>query len=102
TLADQGACALLGVTVSKDNPLTASFVDAQNTWYGRPDLPVGVVRDPAAQKRESRYLSLADSPGYPHDLRSNDAAREAVDLLRELLAHEEDGTVVLVSVGIAS
>ncbi len=102
TLADQGACELLGVTVSKDNPLTASFVDAQNTWYGRPDLPVGVVRDPAAQKRESRYLSLADSPDYPHDLRSNGAAREAVDLLRELLARAEDGAVVLVSVGIAS
>src|SRR5690606_2689437 len=91
-----------GVTVSKDNPLTASFVDAQNTWYGRPDLPIGVVRDPAAQKRESRYLSLADSPDYPHDLRSNEEAREAVDLLRELLAREKDGEVVLVSVGIAS
>ncbi len=102
TLADQGACELLGVTVSKDHPLTASFVDAQNTWYGRPDLPVGVVRDPAAQKRESRYLSLADSPDYPHDLRSNEEAREAVDLLRELLAGEEDGGVVIVSVGIAS
>src|SRR5690606_16087387 len=51
TLADRGACELIGVTVSKNHPLTASFVDAQNTFYGRPNLPIGVTRDPAAQHR---------------------------------------------------
>ncbi len=102
TLADRGACELLGVTISKINPLAASFVDAQNTFYGRPDLPVGITRDPAAQKRESKYLQLADSPHYPHNLRSNDQAREAVDLLRELLAKQPDQSVSLISVGIAS
>lgn len=102
TLADRGACELLGVTISKDNPLSAGFVDAQNTFYGRPDLPVGVTRDPAAQKRESRFLKLAGSPDYPHDLRHNDEAREAVDLLRELLAKSPDKSISLISVGIAS
>lgn len=102
TLADRGACELLGVTISKNNPLTASFVDAQNTFYGRPDLPIGVTRDPTAQKRESRYLKLADSPDYPHDLCRNEDAREAVDLLRELLAKQPDHSVSLISVGIAS
>lgn len=102
TLADRGACELLGVTISKDHPLTAAFVDAQNTFYGRPDLPIGVTRDPASQKRESRYLSLAGSVNYPHDLTGNDNAREAVDLLRELLAKADDGSVSLISVGIAS
>lgn len=102
SLADRGACELIGVTVSKVNPLTAPFVDAQNTFYGRPDLPVGVTRDPDAQQRESRYLSLAESPYYPHDLRSNEEAREAVDLIRELLATSPDGSVSIVSVGIAS
>ena len=102
TLSDRGACELIGVTISKVNPRTASFVDAQNTWYGRPDLPIGVTRDPQAQKRESKYLGLADSPDYPHDLRDTAAAREAVDLLRELLATSPDGSVTIVSVGIAS
>jgi len=102
TLSDRGACEFIGVTISKDNPRTASFVDAQNSWYGRPDLPVGVTRDPQAQKRESKYLGLADSPDYPHDLRDNASAREAVDLLRELLATSPDGSVTIVSVGIAS
>lgn len=102
TLADRGACEFLGVTISKDNPLTASFVDAQNTFYGRPDLPIGVTRDPTAQKRPSSYLKLAGSPDYPHDLKKNEDAREAVDVLRELLAKQPDGSVSIISVGIAS
>jgi purine nucleosidase len=102
TLADRGACELLGVTVSKNHPLTARFVDAQNTYYGRPGLPVGVTRDDAAQHRESRFLELAESPRYPHALRSNDEAHDAVELIRELLAAQPDGSVVIVSVGIAS
>ncbi|MBP9224362.1 MAG: nucleoside hydrolase [Verrucomicrobiales bacterium] len=102
SLADRGACTLLGVTVSKNNPLTASFVDAQNTFHHRPDLPVGVTRDANAQQRESKYLALAESPHYPHDLQNNDDAREAVDLLRELLAKAPDGSVSIISVGIAS
>lgn len=102
SLADRGACELLGVTISKQNPQTVSFVDAQNTFHGRPDLPVGVTRDKTAQKRESRYLSLAESPHYPHDLRRNEDAPEAVDLIRRLLAAQPDGSVSIVSVGIAS
>ncbi|SKA75777.1 Inosine-uridine preferring nucleoside hydrolase [Prosthecobacter debontii] len=102
SLADRGACHLLGVTISKQNPQTAAFVDAQNTFYGRPDLPIGVTRDETAQKRESRYLKLADSANYPHNIRSNDDVPEAVALLRQLLAAQPDGSVSLVSVGIAS
>jgi hypothetical protein len=102
TLADRGACEFLGVTVSKNNPLTASFVDAQNTFHGRPDLPVGVTRDPKAQHRESRYLKLADSKDYPHDLKLNEDASDAVRLIHELLNAQPDHSVTIISVGIAS
>lgn len=102
SLADRGACELLGVTVSKNNPLTAGFVDAANTFYGRPDLPIGVTRDASAQRRDSKYLKLADSPDYPHDLKRNEDARDAVELIRELLEKQPDGSVTIVSVGIAS
>ncbi|MES2735706.1 MAG: nucleoside hydrolase [Verrucomicrobiota bacterium] len=101
-LADRGACELLGVTISKQNPLTAAFVDAQNTFHGRPDLPIGVTRDATAQKRESRYLKLAESPHYKHNIQSNDDVPDAVSLLRQLLAAQPDHSVSLVSVGIAS
>jgi hypothetical protein len=102
SLADRGACEFLGVTISKNNPLTASFVDAENTFYGRPNLPVGVTRDAAAQKRESKYLKLADSPDYPHDLKRNEDAKDAVELIHELLSQQPDHSVTIISVGIAS
>ena len=102
TLADRGACEFLGVTISKHHPHTASFVDAQNTFYGRPDLPIGVTRDPEAQHRESKYLKLADVPEYPHDLRRNEDAADAVELLRTILNGQPNRSVTIVSVGIAS
>lgn len=102
TLAHRGACDFLGVTVSKNHPLTASFVDAQNTFHGRPDLPIGVTRDAKAKHRESKYLKLADSPHYPHDLKRNEDAKDAVELIRELLMAQPDHSVTIISVGIAS
>lgn len=102
SLMDRGVCELLGVTISKQNPQTAAFVDAVNTFYGRSDLPIGVTRDATAQKRDSRYLKLADSPDYPHDIRSNEDVPEAVSLLRQMLVRQPDHSVSIVSVGIAS
>ncbi|TWU01363.1 nucleoside hydrolase [Neorhodopirellula pilleata] len=105
TLADRHECEILAVTVSKINPLAAPFVDAVNTFYGRPDIPIGVTRD--AQKRDSKYLHLiqqrdGDELRYPHDLTSSDAAPDAVATLRQTLAAAEDHSVVLIQVGLAA
>ena len=105
-LADRGECQIEAVTISKINPLAASFVDAVNTFYGRGDLPIGATRD--AQRRESRYLALCKatepdgSQRYPHDLLSSDQADEAVPLLRRTLAAAEDHRMVIIQVGIAA
>ena len=104
-LADRGECELQAVTISKINSLTAPFVDAVNTYYGRGDIPIGVTRD--AQRRESRYLKLCkatdgDHFRYPHDLLTSDDAPAAVDVLRKTLATAEDRSVVIIQVGLAS
>ena len=41
-LESRGECKLLAVTLTKDNPLAAAFVDAVNTFYGRGEIPIGV------------------------------------------------------------
>lgn len=101
TLADRGAGELIGVTISKENPQTAAFVDAVNTFYGRPNLPIGVTRDPTAQKRDSKFTKLGELPDYPHNIRSNADVPEAASLMRRLLAAQPDKSVSIVSVGIA-
>jgi inosine-uridine nucleoside N-ribohydrolase len=105
TLADRGECKIKAVTISKINPLTAPFVDAVNTFYGRPDIPIGVPR--AAQRRESKYLSLVnqrdgDDDRYPHDVRSSDDAEAAVQVIRKVLAEAADRSIVIVQVGLAT
>jgi inosine-uridine nucleoside N-ribohydrolase len=98
-LETRGVCRLLAVTVTKDHPKAAAFVDIVNTFYGRGDIPIGVVRN-GATRDEGRYLKLADNVDrYPHDLRSGADAPDAVELLRRTLAAQPDGSVTLVQVG---
>src|SRR3981189_1142685 len=40
----RGECRLLAVTVTKDNPWAAVYVDLVNTFYGRARIPVGMVK----------------------------------------------------------
>lgn len=100
----RGAVDLLAVTSTKDHPKSAAYLDAFNTWYGFPDVPIGVVRDGAA-KTEGRFngqVDRRDKNGdllFPHDLLSGADAPEAVSLIRETLAAQADGTVTLVQVG---
>jgi inosine-uridine nucleoside N-ribohydrolase len=96
SLQKRGACELLAVTITKDHPQAAAFVDAVNTFYGYPDTPIGVVRDGAA-KEPGKFNLLADK--YPHDLKSGADAPEAGALIKEILAKQPDGSVVIAQVG---
>jgi inosine-uridine nucleoside N-ribohydrolase len=103
-LQKRGACELLAVTITKDHPQAAAFVDAVNTLYGYPDTPIGVVRDGAA-KEAGKFNLLADEKNadgtlrYPHDLKGGADAPEAVTLIKEILAKQPDGSVVIAQVG---
>lgn len=103
-LQKRGACELLAVTITKDHPQAAAFVDAVNTLYGYPDTPIGVVRDGAA-KEAGKFNLLADEKNsdgslrYPHDLKSGADVPEAVELIKKVLAAQPDGSVVIAQVG---
>ena len=105
-LESRGECKLIAVTISKDHDACAPFVDAVNTFYGRGDIPIGVVRN-GATPEESKFTLLAQQedggqPRYPHDLASGNDAPEAVSLLREVLAGQDDGSVVVIQVGFST
>lgn len=102
-LARRGAVELLAVTSTKDHPKSVAYIDALNTWYGFPDVPLGAVRDGAA-KEEGKFNGQVDRKGpdgkpfFPHDL-DGKSAPEAVSLIRQTLAAQPDGSVMLVQVG---
>lgn len=103
-LQKRGACELLAVTITKDHPQAAAFVDAINTFHGYPDVPIGVVRN-GATPEPGKFNKLADEKNpdgsfrFPHDLLSGEQAPEAVGLLRKLLAAQPDNSVALAQVG---
>lgn len=98
-LADSGQVEILATIGSNQSPYVAPVLDVMNTYFGRPELPVGVVRGqavnlPAEQKWDS--LLVAD---YPHDLATNRQAEDATALYRRLLAAQPDSSVTIVTVG---
>ncbi|MFO8015302.1 MAG: nucleoside hydrolase [Phycisphaerae bacterium] len=98
-LADRGEARILAVITTTDDPHTPSCADAVNTWYGRGDVPIGVL-DPASGggRSRSRYAK-AVAEACPHDLAAYADAEDAVRLYRRTLAAQPDGSVVLVTVG---
>jgi hypothetical protein len=102
-LQSRGDCELLAVTITKPDELAGPFVDAVNTFYSRPGIPIGYTH--AGLKNEpSKFLPLAEvkddgKPRYPHQLKRSSDAAAATHLLREILSRQPDHSVVLVQVG---
>jgi hypothetical protein len=106
-LQSRGACKLLAVTVSVDNDLAAPFVDAVNTFYGRGDIPIGVVGKGGVVE-QSKYLGLVEQKEqdgrfrYPHNLLSGRDAPPATQVFRKVLAAQADHSVVIAQVGFST
>ena len=98
-LADRGEIELLAVGVVIGHESAVPYVHAVNTWYGRPDLPIGTIKGPAPYSRDG-YMGriVAD---YPHSL-SQKAAPDVVKLYRKVLASQPDRSVTLIAVGPAT
>jgi len=96
-------CQLLAVTITKPDELAAPFVDAMNTFYGRPGLPIGFTH--AGLKNEpGKFLPLAEAKDegnlrYPHKLMHSSDAPPATQLLRRTLSKQPDHSVTMIQVG---
>lgn len=102
-LQTRGAAELLAVTITKPDELAGPFIDAMNTFYGRPGIPIGFTHAALADT-PSRFLSLAEARDqgelrFPHHLRRSSDAPEAARLLRRILSRQPDHSVVLVQIG---
>lgn len=99
---------LLAVTITKDNPYAAPFVDVVNTFYGRPDIPIGVVhhgKTPAAATMLTVPVEARDTAGhflYPHRLENGSQAPDAVSLLTKVLEQQPDHSVTIAQIGFST
>lgn len=99
---------LLAVTITKDNHDAATFIDLVNQFYGRPDVPIGVVRN-GKTPNDTPMLKVPverrDARGnyiYPRNLRDGSEAPEAVALLTHILKDQPDGSVSIAQIGFST
>lgn len=106
-LQSRGECELLAVTSSKDNPYSSLYCDVLNTFYGRPEIPLGRVQqgktpqDGSYVRKVVEYVSQG-KPVFKRQHQTADELPEAVSLLRQTLAAQPDDSVVLVVVGFST
>jgi len=104
-LADEGEAEILATVTVVGDPQSAGALDVINTYYGRPDIPVGAYggkrwedAHPYWIEPDTGYLeALVDE--YESDVKNRDQAQEAVATYRKVLAAEDDGSVTVVTVG---
>lgn len=96
-LADRGEAEILATMVSSHNPWSAPCVDAINTFYGRPDLPIGAPKGAGANKPSKYARQLAEQ--FPQDTGANEKTPDAARLYRSLLLKQPDRSVTVITVG---
>ncbi|HEY1109145.1 MAG TPA: hypothetical protein VGE76_10950 [Opitutaceae bacterium] len=97
-LADRGEVRILATPVSTKHTWSAPCTDAINTYFGRPDLPIGAPKKTGPAPQGSKYAKQIAAE-FPHDLVSTEAAPDATEVYRRCLAAAEDASVVVVTVG---
>src|SRR3954447_4901419 len=66
-LADNGECEILATVVSARDPWSVAAVDAINTYYGRPDLPIGTVKEGGVLEKSKFTRRIGED--FPNDFK---------------------------------
>lgn len=98
-LEDMGQIKLLAIGVVNGHKLAVPYVHAVNTWYGKPDLPVGTIKSSAPFSRDNYMRQVIED--YPYQM-TKYTAPDVVKLYRKLLASMPDKSVTLIVVGPAT
>ncbi len=103
-LADKGEARILATVANVNDPHAPGALDAINTYYGRPNIPVGrnarqqySVATPYWRTPAPRIVKDLDLQ-FPEDTYT-DNLKTAVSVYRKALATQPDGSVTIISIG---
>ena len=97
--ADSGKAEILATMASNRYELVAPYLDIINTYYGRPNIPVGSPKTHGVNIGCSQRWTDSLVAHFPHNINSNSEARDAKTLYRKILASQPDTSVIIVTVG---
>lgn len=101
-MADSGEVNILATIASNKCPTAVPCMEVINTYFGRPEIPLGAVRGEAADRTtwHSGLRWTEELPArYPHTVRSTADSEDALTLYRRILSSRPDGSVTIVTVG---
>lgn len=98
-LADSGQVNILATMGSNQSPYIAATLSLFNTYFNRPGIPVGVVRGKAVNLTAFQKWDSLVVANYPHTIKTNEEAEDALLLYRKLLSKQPDKSVTIVTVG---
>lgn len=98
-MADSGKADILATVASNKHELVVPSIELINTWFGRPDLPLGAPKTEGVTLGSSQHWADSIVAKYPHRLHSTADAADAVEVYRKILAAQPDSSITVVTVG---
>lgn len=98
-LADAGEAKILATMASNRYEGIAAILNIFNTYFRRPDIPIGVAGANAVNMRDGQHWTDTLLAKYPHKIKTNANAWNAVKLYRKILAAQPDHSVTIVTIG---
>lgn len=98
-MAYNGEAEILATVYPMNDDMGAAAIDAVNTYYGKPNIPVGTYKGDYVYKGKHNDFYNSRLAALPNDLKSGKNAPDAVALYREILARQPDHSVTIVVVG---
>jgi hypothetical protein len=94
---ERGEARLLATMGCVSADAIAPALDAINTWFGRPEIPVGTLKEPGFLVGPHYTAEIARR--FPHRFPSGKDYPDAAALYRQVLAKQPDGSVVVLAIG---
>lgn len=98
-MADSGKAEILATMSSNKNELVVPSIDVINTYFNRPDLPIGAPKTDGVNLGSSQHWADSIVAEYPHTETSTSEAADATTLYRKILSENPDNSVTIVTVG---
>ena len=97
--ADKGEARILATISCNAFETTAPTLSVLNVYFNRPEIPIGIVKNNFPYQACKQRWAQAIIAKYPHHLKSNEEAMEAVALYRKILSSQDDKSVIIITVG---
>jgi inosine-uridine nucleoside N-ribohydrolase len=97
--ADSGDVKILATVASTKYEGVAAVFSLFNTYFKRPELPIGVPEGNALELKDIQHWTDTLLLKYPHQIKKNDEVPGATEVYRKTLASQPNNSVTIITVG---